>query len=72
MSDLADKLIKQFGHLVPKRLTPNQWYRVYDEAGTIKRENIDIVLRGAPDGNRTRVSDVKGRRPGPLDDGSSS
>src|ERR1700733_9250409 len=28
-----------------------------------------ILLSGAPYGNRTRVSAVKGRRPGPLDEG---
>src|SRR5580692_923959 len=30
-------------------------------------QGIDLI--GAPNGNRTRVFAVKGRRPGPLDDG---
>src|SRR3984957_17616300 len=33
----------------------------------LQRRRIDLF--GAPNGNRTRVFAVKGRRPGPLDDG---
>jgi hypothetical protein len=49
---------------------PIQVHEVWENYENLKTNQIDNKNPGAPYGTRTRVFAVRGRRPGPLDEGS--